>query len=751
LTTATAHAPAGTPGTDTPPRPLHRWQFIRAGGVDQVVFRNGEDIARIAELDQKLWVALACPTRGIDFDARTLDLIDTDGDGRVRPPEVIAACQWACERLRSADVLLAGGGTLSLHDLDDSRAPGTHLAKEGRRILDLLDKKETHTLTLADISDRGEWLAAMRFNGDGVVTPATASDDDALRATIEEAMRTHGSTPDRHEHTPGLDRARAEAFMADAQAIRDWYAQGDEEGLLPLGARTLSAAEAVRAVATKVDDFFARCRVAAYDVQAVVALNPSPEAYDALAGHTLDANVQPVAELPLAPVTPHRALPLSGASLNPAWAEAMATFARDAVAPLLGERDTLEEEAWQSLRRRLAPCDAWIAARPDNALAGLPRARIDALLATRDALLALIAEDEAAEHHNRLLTDLEKLLRLQRDLRVLLHNFVSFKAFYRREGAIFQAGTLYLDGRSCELTVQVQDTARHATLAGLAKTCLAYCDCTRQGEKMSIVAAFTAGDVDFLFVGRNGVFYDRQGRDWDATITRLIENPTSVAQAFFAPYKKFVRLIEEQVAKRAAASEAGSQAALQTIAGKVATADHPADAGASAKTPAKPGAILPAGSRIDVGTVAAIGVALGSISAVLVGIFGKFVDLGQWIPVALIGIVIAISGPSMLIAWLKLRQRSLGPILDASGWAINGRMKVNVRLGGMLSQTARVPPGAKRIAPDPYRQRHGLAGALAVTCVVGAVLLLAWRMDWLDHRLPPRLQHDPAAVTAPGA
>ena len=118
---------------------------------------------------------------------------------------------------------------------------------------------------------------------------------------------------------------------------------------------------------------------------------------------------------------------------------------------------------------------------------------------------------------------------------------------------------------------------------------------------------------------------------------------------------------------------------------------------APAKPAAKPG-VPSAGSRIDVGTVAAIGVALGSISAVLVGIFGKFIDLGQWIPVALAGIVIAISGPSMLIAWLKLRQRSLGPILDASGWAINGRMKVSVRLGGMLSQTARVPPGA--LPPD---------------------------------------------------
>jgi hypothetical protein len=448
--------------------------------------------------------------------------------------------------------------------------------------------------------------------------------------------------------------------------------------------------------------------------------------------------------LPLAPVTPSRSLPLRGASLNPAWADEMIAFARDAVVPLLGERDTLEEDQWQSLRRRLAPCEAWLGARPANPLADLPRERIDALLAAHDALLALIAEDEAAERHNRLLIDLEKLLRLQCDLRVLLHNFVSFEAFYQREGAIFQAGTLYLDGRSCELTVQVQDTARHATLAGLAKSCLAYCDCLRQGQKMSMVAAFTAGDVDFLFVGRNGVFYDRQGRDWDATITKLIENPTSVAQAFVAPYKKFVRIFEEQVARRAAASEANSQTALQSLASRVATADRTGGADAS-KPPVRPGA--PAAGRIDVGTVAAIGVALGSISAVLVAIFGKFIDLGRWIPVALVGVVIAISGPSMLIAWLKLRQRSLGPILDMSGWAINGRMKVNVRLGGMLSQTARVPPGAKRIAPDPFRERHGLAGALAAACIVGAVALLAWRMDWLNERLPPRLQHEPAAAT----
>lgn len=736
--------------SSTAPSSPHRWQFIRAGGTDQVVFRSGEDIARIGELDQKLWVALACPTRGIDFDPRTLDLIDADRDGRVRPPEVVAACEWVCARLRNPDVLLQGSDVLTLDELDDANPDGARLREEARRLLQIQGKPDAATLTLADIADRGELLAAMRFNGDGIVTPDTAQDE-AVRATVEQVMHTHGSVPDRHKATPGIDRARAEAFFAEVQVARDWHAQADAGNttLMPLGDPTLAAADATNKVQAKLDDFFARCRVAAFDVQAVTALNPSPKAYDELGANKLDLQAQPIADLPLAPVTPRCVLPLHGTSLNPAWADAIAVFTARAVEPLLGAGAPAElaEADWLAIKGMLAPLQALMAKRPDNWAAALPLDKLDALLQTREPLLALIKDDEAAEEHNALLVDLEKLIRLQRDLVVLLNNFVSFKAFYRREGAIFQAGTLYLDARSCELTVQVQDTAKHAVLAGLAKTCLAYCDCTRQGAKMSIVAAFTAGDVDFLFVGRNGVFYDRQGRDWDATITKLIENPTSVAQAFFAPYKKFVRVIEEQVAKRAAAQEAAGQGSLTSLATKLTTADQ-----AAADAPKVPTAVPRPAGRVDVGTVAAIGVALGSISAVLVAIFGKFIDLGQWIPVALLGIVLAISGPSMLIAWLKLRQRSLGPILDASGWAINGRMKVNVRLGGMLSQTAHVPPGARRIAPDPYRDRHGATGFAAAAVLVLAMAVLAWRMDWLDDRLPTALQHGPtAALSATGA
>src|SRR6187402_856257 len=66
----------------------HRWSFFRAGDFDQVKLRSGDDLMNLESLDQKLWVALACPTSGLEIDAQTLSLIDTDQDGRVRAGEL---------------------------------------------------------------------------------------------------------------------------------------------------------------------------------------------------------------------------------------------------------------------------------------------------------------------------------------------------------------------------------------------------------------------------------------------------------------------------------------------------------------------------------------------------------------------------------------------------------------------------------------------------------------------------------------
>ena len=292
---------------------------------------------------------------------------------------------------------------------------------------------------------------------------------------------------------------------------------------------------------------------------------------------------------------------------------------------------------------------------------------------------------------------MDKLVRFNRDLYKLLNNFVSFSDFYqRRDKAVFQAGTLYLDQRSCDLCLSVEDAGKHSVMAALAGSYLAYCDCTRaaSGEKRQIVAAFTDGDSDNLMTGRNGIFYDRKGRDWDATITKIVDNPISVRQAFWSPYKRLARFIQEQAAKRAAAADAK---ATSDLTAGVGTLDA-AGAGQPA-APAKP--------KMDTGLISALAIGAAGIGGMLGAIVGGFMSMGFFMPLGVLGILLLISGPSMILAWLKLRQRNLGPLLDANGWAVNSRRRSMFRSGGRLQMWPRCRQGRKPVSRSRTRATPG--------------------------------------------
>lgn len=420
--------------------------------------------------------------------------------------------------------------------------------------------------------------------------------------------------------------------------------------------------------------------------------------------------------------------------------------------PILGgPRTSLNEKDWGLIKDRLAAYFAWADSKPATKVEGLGLPRLRALLAgAKEQVSALIAQDAALAAENDRIAEVEKLIRFQRDLVKLLSNFVNFSEFYSGKGGVFQAGTLYIDARSCDLCVPVEDAGKHASLAGLAKAHLIYCDCVRaSGEKMSIAAAITEGDVDNVIVGRNGVFYDRAGRDWDATVTRIIENPISVRQAFWSPYKRFIRMVEEQVAKRAAEKESKSGEMVTSAALATASADQTK---AAAPAPGEP-------KKIDVGAVAAIGVAVAGFATFLSSVLATFLGLGMWMPVGILALLLAISGPSMLIAWLKLRQRNLGPILDANGWAVNTRAKINVPFGAAMTRLAELPPGAERSVRDPYAEKQRPWGVYVFLLVLLTIGVL-WFVGQLDRYLPARARsttvlgtmapaHQPPAPAAP--
>jgi hypothetical protein len=705
----------------------HRLRFHRVGGLDQVVLESAADLLALERLDPKLWVALACPTRGLELDSRTLALLDADGDGRVRVPEILAAIRFCADRLRDPGLLLYGADELPLAALRDDTAEGRASLGAARHVLAQVGRPAAVAVRAEDVADSTRLFENTAFNGDGVVPPDAAPDVDT-RQLLLEVIATMGAVPDRSGRV-GVDRPHVEAFLKEAAAHVEWWRLGESRAeVMVLCDATRGAHAALTAVRAKVDDFFVRCRLAAMEPRATLVLNRTEPEFAALAAHDLSSADAAVAAFPLARIEPGRALPLAD-GLNPAWAARVAALRTEVIGPLLGQdRAAISAEEWAAIVPRFAAFEAWLAAKEGARVEALPPARLRAILGGGGPLAveALLRKDEAFAAEAAAVDDVVRLVHYHRDLGTILRNFVSFADFYDPvRPAVFQAGTLYLDGRSCELCFRVDDPAAHATTAALSRMYLAYCECRRPGgETMRIAACFTQGDAEYLTVGRNGVFYDRRGRDWDATIVRIVEAPISLRQAFFAPYTKALRFVEEQVARFAAARQKATDQRLE------AGAAHVADAAAARSQPP------PVDIGRMVGIVAALGVGLGALGAVLGGFVAGFMELRPWWAklVAVASVFLLVSGPSVLVAWLKLRHRTLGPILDASGWAVNGRVRINLPLGAAFTARASLPPGARRILEDPYADRRArrrrrllaLALGLAVAALVAARILGRW-------------------------
>ena len=279
---------------------------------------------------------------------------------------------------------------------------------------------------------------------------------------------------------------------------------------------------------------------------------------------------------------------------------------------------------------------------------------------------------------------LRKLLLLHRDFYRLLRNFVTLEDFYDNDEktvASFQAGTLILDQRACKLCIRVNDLAKHDSQAPLSGMYLLYCNCENKktGKKLQIVAAMTQGEIKNLNVGKNGIFYDNDGLDYDATVFKIIENPISIRQAFWTPYRKMAKWVEDKINKSAAEKDAK---AFDDMTAK-------ADA-----TVANPNAEQKPAFDIAkfAGIFAAIGMALGMIGTALAAVAGGLASLNWWqLIIVFICILLVISGPSMIMAWMKLRRRNLAPVLNANGWAINADSIISVPFGMKLTEQVRFP------------------------------------------------------------
>lgn len=491
------------------------WNFFRAGRMSQVSLTKGSDIEHLAELDRKQWLALSMPVNGVRFDQRMLELMDTDGDGRVRTPEVLAAVDF----LKSKNV-----------NLD-----------------------ELFTAGEAEIK--------------------------ALESVVGRQA----------------DLAKEEPSAAEKQAMADWEKKGKDAAIAVAGEGTADADAALVTVEPVIDAFFT-----------------------------------PPDDMPLVTEEPDKELPLKD-HLNPKHLEAILAFAEKCVKPVLGEKTSLSRLEWKKVKAAFAPYREWIAAKP------------------------VMNSGAKAE-----LDDEERVLRYKLHLVEFLENFVNMRRLYNREDlAVFQTGVLRIDAKELNLCFHVDSEAAHSALSGKSKCCVIYVKLTRPSDKAErmICAVVTAGAVAALYAGRNGVFYDRDGKDWEAVVTKVVEAQVSLAEAFWAPWRKLGETVSGMVKKFLGDKQSAATAS-------VTAGTQNAQAGGAAMA----------------SSVAAIGIGIGLMGAAFASILAavKQMEPCQFI-IAIAAVILVVSLPSMILTWFKLRQRDLGAILNASGWAINRPMRFSMK------------------------------------------------------------------------
>ena len=702
----------------------YKWEFANIGGASRVKITTGEDIAHLDELDPKMWTVLSCPVTGLEIDEKSLAYIDADADGKIRVADVIATSQWLSGAVKNLDVLVEGTDSIDIEHLDQENAAGLKLYKSAKQILENLGKEGT-VISLADTKDIAAIFAKTRFNGDGIITEASTDDADE-KAAIAAAVAAFGGVADR-SGAAGINAEMIENFYKALAEYAAWQAAVVEA---PFGDKTDAAIAAYNALDAKVKDFFMRSKLAAFSPDSAAALDVQTASIASISADNLTGKTEEIAAYPIARITGKPEIDLT-AQVNPAWS---AQFDLIKTVALEG-KTVLTEADWAAVGAQFAAYTGWKAAKAGAAVEALGLDAVKKFIEQdkKAALLDLVAQDAALAEEAANIDMVDKFLHILRDFYRLVRNFVTLNDFYDKDkkvSAIFQSGRLIIDQRECRLCMKVSDMGKHNASAATSGMFLVYCDCTTKTKpgKLTIVAAVTVGEIGDLIVGKNAVYYDNAGLEWDAVITKIVDNPISVAQAFWSPYRRMAKTVENLINKSAADKDAKMMADATA---KINAAPAALPAGTDPK--AAPAAAPPFDIAKFAGIFAAIGMALGMIGSALVSIFKGLKAMAWWkLILVFVAIMLVISGPAMVLAWLKLRRRNIAPLLNANGWAVNAASKISIPFGETLTDAAKYP---KMKLTDPYAKaglapwKKWLISLSAVVVAVGVLWifnLLAW-------------------------
>ena len=721
--------------------------FDRFGRTYHLRINSAESLYRVPELDEAHWMATSAPTSTLGCDPVFLDLVDTDHNGRIRVGEMIAAIQWLNDLLLDSSGVAQRGDILRLDEINLDCPEGKRIHDSAVKMLASIDQPEAGEIGLAQIRRIKANIEQTPVSEAGIVLPE-AVDDEEVQQYIRDVITVSGGAT-HPSGQMGIGAAHIEAFGKVIDTCLAWHARGDLEqdsaaaDLYPLGNETAQGYELLDATRARIDHFFAQCELLAFYKQ--WGKQPSPAG-----GGLLHADLQDVDSIeeslkkaPLAPLTPECRLDF-GPALNPVDHECLHELRDHVLKPLLdGPVDHLSPGEWDTVKRRFASHEQWLRAKPGEAVFALGIEKLQRYrvkdYAGRVHQLIKQSKDTHLQLDNVRLA--EKLVLYQAHLLGLANNFVSFPHLYDPDDrAMFETGTLVMDGRRFDLAVHVTNRAEHVKITQHSDMFILYLQIERSDAPapLEIAVPVTSGGKGTLDVGKRGVFLDVNDREWDARVVQIIENPISLSEAMTAPFKRIGKLVGgkiEQITGTAEKQlETTTQKAMANVETGLSTSAAPAPAaGASAFATAG----MLAGGGV---AVAALGSAAAFITKTINDLPSPFTTIAMTIGGALLAVLV----PTTVLAMIRLRRRDLSAVLEGSGWAINARMKLTYVQSRQFTHQPAYPLGANGIR----RRRLWLIFVLVIVLIAGVAAVQAW---WLMRQKPAPAQVETPTAPDPGS
>lgn len=682
--------------------------FQRFGRTYHLRIQCAKDLARVLRLDEAHWIATSMPIHSVRGNIVFMRLVDTNQDGRIHALELKRAIEWLLAHLRQTSGVDEASQALQLSSINTDRDDGRRILESCQKMLTALGPTDTDRITLDQIRQIRARVESETVSEAGVVLPDAAADED-LRGFLEHIVATIGGAPHPGGNT-GVDQAHLDAFLKQTRSYLDWLAIsdaasedrnhgsphgsrcGDGGAMWPLGPDTESAYAILAELSPKLDQYFTQCQVLAIDERFAGHL-PLPDKEITAADIADPESVQGLlARASIAPPVPECVLDLAG-RIHPWYAGRLARLRTEVLEPLSGgpiQRLTMDQ--WQSVKERFSAYGRWLIAKPADAVAVLDREQLARYLdpAYARAVQALIQQSRETALKLDNIRLAEKLVLYQANLLTFANNFVSFPHLYDPSSrAVFESGTLVMDGRRFDLAVRVDDLNQHANVAGSSGMFVIYATVDDKTAPYVVAVPVTSGGKGNLGVGKRGVFCDIQGRWWDAKIIRMIENPVSINEAITAPFRRVGGLISQKIDRMTGAAEADLDAATQQV---FEGAPAPTPTTSPTPSPTQSARALQTG-----GVLAGGGVAIAAMGSSLAYISKIVVQFPIAMAVGLAGAILAVLVPSTVLAVIRLRRHDLSAILEGSGWAINARMRLTHGQRCHFTKRPAYPHGARGV------------------------------------------------------